>query len=415
MSAHHLAIDGGRPVISKLPDRGLIGPEERRAIVEVVDGAVAARGAIEYGGEQERAYCAEFATSLGGGYADAVNSGTSAIYIALRALGIEPFTEVVVPAITDPGGMMPVPLCGCVPVVADTAPGSFNCDVDQIEALIGPLTSAIIVAHVAGEPADIRAIAALADRHGLPLIEDCAQAHGASMDGKPLGAYGTAAAFSTMWGKHHSTGGQGGVVFSRDAALIDQVRTAADRGKPNGSTIPAGRNAIASLNFNQDELASAIGRAQLSRLPDIVERRRVFVEELRIRLDDEPAVELPEVPTGAQPSWWFLRVRYHGIEGSDKERFAAALAAEGVPVNATYAALPHTYEWFRERRVFGSSGFPWTATEYRGDPDRQFPCPNATAAIADHMVLQVMESWGAAEAELIATAIEKVVTVARGG
>ena len=102
---------------------------------------MAARGAIEYGGEQERAYCAEFATSLGGGYADAVNSGTSAIYIALRALGIEPFTEVVVPAITDPGGMMPVPLCGCVPVVADTAPGSFNCDVDQIEALIGPLTS----------------------------------------------------------------------------------------------------------------------------------------------------------------------------------------------------------------------------------------------------------------------------------
>ena len=404
-----LAIDGGTPLVGDLPERGLIGPEERAALLAVVDRAIAAGAAIEYGGPEEEAYCADFAASLGGGYADAVNSGTAALYVALRALGIEPFTEVVVPAITDPGGIMPVPLLGCIPVVADTAPGSFNCGPEEIEAVMGPLTSAIIVAHIAGEPAPIAQIARLAERHGVPLIEDCAQAHGAGVGGVPLGSFGTVAAFSTMWGKHHSTGGQGGVLFTRDPELYRTIRGAADRGKPFGDTLPAGRNYLASLNFNQDELSAAIGRVQLAKLPAAVERRRAFVRALAERLAAVPSVQVREVPDGDAPSYWFLRLRYQADGGWDKERFCAAVAAEGVPVSATYAALPATYEWFRERRVFGwRGGFPWTAAEYAGDRDRVFPCPNAHAAIADHMVLQVRESWGEAEAELIAAAFARV-------
>ena len=275
-----LAIDGGTPLVTDLPERGLIGAEERAAVLGVVDRAIAAGGAIEYGGPEEEAYCAEFAATLGGGYADAVNSGTAALYVALRALGVEPFTEVVVPAITDPGGIMPVPLLGCIPVVADTSPGSFNCGPEEIEAVMGPLTSAIVVAHIAGEPARTADIARLAKRHGVPLIEDCAQAHGARIAGAPVGSFGTVAAFSTMWGKHHSTGGQGGVLFTRDAELYRRIRGAADRGKPFGDTLPAGRNYLASLNFNQDELSAAIGRAQLAKLPAAVQRRRTFVRAL---------------------------------------------------------------------------------------------------------------------------------------
>ena len=409
-----LAIDGGTPLVTDLPERGLIGAEERAAVLGVVDRAIAAGGAIEYGGPEEEAYCAEFAATLGGGYADAVNSGTAALYVALRALGVEPFTEVVVPAITDPGGIMPVPLLGCIPVVADTSPGSFNCGPEEIEAVMGPLTSAIVVAHIAGEPARTADIARLAKRHGVPLIEDCAQAHGARIAGAPVGSFGTVAAFSTMWGKHHSTGGQGGVLFTRDAELYRRIRGAADRGKPFGDTLPAGRNYLASLNFNQDELSAAIGRAQLAKLPAAVERRRAFVRALAERLADVPSVQVPELPDGAEPSWWFLRLRYRPMSGWDKERFCAAVSAEGVAVNPTYAALPATYTWFRERQVFGKrSGFPWTAAEYKGDPDRVFPCPNAHAAIAEHLTLPVRESWGAAEAAKIASAFARVDRAAR--
>ena len=409
-----LAIDGGRPVVTGLPERGLIGAEERAAVLGVLDRAIAAGAAIEYGGPEEEAYCAEFAATLGGGYADAVNSGTAALYVALRALGVEPFTEVVVPAITDPGGIMPVPLLGCIPVVADTAPGSFNCGPEQVEAVMGPLTGAVIVAHVAGEPAPVEPIARLAERHGVPLIEDCAQAHGARIGGAPAGSFGTVSCFSTMWGKHHSTGGQGGVLFTRDPHLYRRIRGAADRGKPFGDTLPAGRNYLASLNFNQDELSAAIGRAQLAKLPAAVERRRAFVRVLAARLAGVPSLQAPETLDGAEPSWWFLRLRYRAAGGWDKERFCAAVAAEGVPVNPTYAALPATYTWFRERRVFGArGGFPWTAAEYRGDPDRAFPCPNAHAAVAEHLVVPVRESWGEAEAERIAAAFARVDRAAR--
>ena len=409
-----LAIDGGRPVVTGLPERGLIGAEERAAVLGVLDRAIAAGAAIEYGGPEEEAYCAEFAATLGGGYADAVNSGTAALYVALRALGVEPFTEVVVPAITDPGGIMPVPLLGCIPVVADTAPGSFNCGPEQVEAVMGPLTGAVIVAHVAGEPAPVEPIARLAERHGVPLIEDCAQAHGARIGGAPAGSFGTVSCFSTMWGKHHSTGGQGGVLFTRDPRLYRRIRGAADRGKPFGDTLPAGRNYLASLNFNQDELSAAIGRAQLGKLPAAVERRRAFVRALAARLAGVPSLQVPETLDGAEPSWWFLRLRYRSAGGWDKERFCAAVAAEGVPVNPTYAALPATYTWFRERLVFGArGGFPWTAAEYRGDPDRAFPCPNAHAAVAEHLVVPVRESWGEAEAERIAAAFARVDRAAR--
>src|SRR6185436_12707778 len=105
----------------------------------------------------------------GGGYADAVNSGTSALYVALQALQLEPFGEVIVSAVTDPGGMMPIPLLNLIPAVADSEPNSYNSGPDQVAELISPLTRAIVIAHIAGEPANIAAIMELARRHHLPV------------------------------------------------------------------------------------------------------------------------------------------------------------------------------------------------------------------------------------------------------
>lgn len=384
------------------PPRRHFGEEEKAAVVALLDRAIAAGEAPGYNGHEEEAYCAEFSDFLGGGYTDAVSSGTAGIYAALRALDLEPFSEVIVGAVTDPGGLMPVPLLNLVPVIADTVPGSFNTGPDQIEALISPETSAIIVPHIAGEPADVASIVELAHQHGIPVIEDCSQAHAATLHGRPVGTFGDIGVFSTMFGKHHSSGGQGGLVFTRDEALYRSVRRASDRGKP--FFLPAGStNVIASLNLNLSDLAAAMGRVQLRKLPHTVRRRREIVAKLALGLQSLDSVSIPATIAGARPSYWFLRMRYRGVSGRvtvDKTAFCTALGASGLPAVADYsAALPHTMEWFTNRRVFGTSGYPWASPDYRGDRDRQFACPNAREAIASHFNVMIHEAWSDQDVE----------------
>jgi perosamine synthetase len=405
-----LALEGGPALrTTPWPGRGLIGPEEKAAVDAYLDGVLAGPGFIGYGGAEEEAYCQDFCSQLGGGYADGVNSGTTALYVALRALDLPACSEVIVSAVTDPGGMMPIPLLGLIPMVADCAPGQYNTGPEQIAELITPRTRAIVVAHIGGEPADMVGIMELARRHGLLVVEDCAQAHGAALRGQPLGTFGDAAAFSTMWGKHHSTGGQGGVVYTRDEELYWRARRAADRGKPFNLEGPGG-NRLATLNFNLTELAAVIGRAQLAKLPTIVRRRREIVTALLAALADLPALISPQLVPGAEPSWWWLRLQVDPSRlRCDKPTFCAALAAEGLPINPDYrAALPHTMEWFTQRRVFGDSGYPWTSPEYQGDRDRAFPCPNAEATMDTTFNLHLHEGWAEAEVADAVAIVRKV-------
>lgn len=397
MSDSSLAVNGGRKVRSApWPPRKLIGPEEKAAVVALFDEAISSGDAIGYAGPEEDAYCGEFADFLGGGYADAVSSGTAAVYVALRAVGIEPFTEVVVGAVTDPGGMMPVALLNCVPVVADTTPDSFNTGPDEVEAVITPLTSAILVAHILGEPCDMEGIVRVANKYNIPVVEDCAQAHCATMNGKPLGTFGDVAAFSTMFGKHYCTGGQGGVVFTKNEKLYQQVRWASDRGKPFG--LPEGaRNQIAAFNFNLGELGAVIGRVQLKKLPEIVRKRREIVAEIARGTSGLKSVAVPDLLPGAEGSYWFLRLKFNADAVTcDKDTFLDAAEAEGLPlVSRNYASnTPHRYEWYTERRVFGTSGYPWTSPAYKGDSSRTFPCPNTLAVDENHFTVSVFESWG---------------------
>ena len=404
-----LAIHGGPKVRQQpWPERLLIGVEEKAAVNELLDEAVRSGAGPGYDGPVEQAYCREFAEFMGGGHADAVNSGTSAIYVALRALDIEPFTEVIVGPITDTGGIMPVPLLNCIPIIADSAPGSFNVGPDQIEECITPLTRAIIVAHIMGEPADMQGIMTLADRHGIPVIEDCAQAHCARLDGCLLGTFGKVAAFSTMGGKHHCTGGQGGVVYTSDEDLYWRSRRASDRGKPFGLGEGA-TNSIAAHNLNLNDFAAAIGRAQLVKLPSIVARRRHLVAELTQRFGGMCSVVIPEQVPGSETSYWFWRLGVNTEALScDKLTYCRALQAEGLLLRPQYDFLPHTFDWFTQRRVFGTSGYPWTAPDYHGDRERTFPCPNAVEADSRHFLLTVLESWGQSEIDDIVTAFEKV-------
>jgi len=394
----HLALSGGPRVrTDPFPERGLIGPEEKAAVDALFDQAIATGRAPGYNGAPEEAYCQAFAASLGGGYADAVSSGTAGVYTALRALDLPAYSEVIVGAINDPGGIMPIPLLNCIPVIADTAPDAFNTGPAQIAPLITPLTSAILVPHIAGEPADISGILALAEARGIPVIEDASQTHGAWLNGRRVGTFGRMGVFSTMFGKHYCTGGQGGLVYTADEATYWSIRRAADRGKPFGLP-PGATNVIASLNLNLTDLAAVIGMEQLHKLPRVVAQRRAVVEALRSGVAGLQTVSLPAPLPGAEPSYWFLRVRFHAERATcDKATFCQALQAEGLPVNPDYRAMPHTMDWFTQRRVFGTAGLPWSSADYRGDRERSFPCPNAVAAIANHFVISIHEGWGERE------------------
>ncbi len=389
-----LAIDGG-PMVrpDPFPERIVLGPEEKAAVDKLFDEAIAGGEPIGYNGSAEQAFCAEWAEFMGGGYVDAVNSGTTAVYVALRALELEPFTEVIVGPITDAGGLMPVPMMGCIPVVPDTAPGQYNVGPEQIEAMISPLTSAIVIAHIGGEPADMEGIMAVAKKHNLPVVEDCAQAHYTKINGKLVGTFGDIASFSTMFGKHCCTGGQGGLVYTKSEKLYYSARRASDRGKPIG--MPAGSsNPVASLNFNLNDLSACIGREQLKKLPSVVARRRAVVAKIAEGLQETASVKMPVQLPGGEPSYWFLRLEVDTSKLTcDKAVFCDAVMAEGIPIEPIYRHMPHTFDWYKNRKVFGNSGLPWSSPLYKGDPNREFPCPNAIAATDVQFNVYVHETW----------------------
>ena len=405
----NLAINGGEPACrTPWPERCLITQEEKAAVVALFDKTIAAGSDLTYNGEEEEAYCREFAESLGGGYADAVNSGTNALYVALRALEIEPFTEVICPPVTDAGGVMPVPIVGCIPVIADGAPGSYNGGPDEIEARITDRTSAIVVAHLAGLPADMDPIMEIARARGIPVIEDCAQSHGARYKGRAVGAIGDVACFSTMGGKQHCTGAQGGVVFTRDEGLYWRCRRYSDRGKPFGLEGEA-QNVVCSLNCNLNDLSAVIGRAQLRRLPGIVAGRRRGALNLAEGCRSLEAVSLVTEPPGVENSFWrlFFKLELDKL-CVDKVTFVKALSAEGVSAGTSYYHVFTTYPWYKDRAVFGTSGYPWTSPEYTGDPDQDYLVPNLDATEATHFRMYFHENFSDEKLQEILAALAKV-------
>ncbi len=405
-----LAIDGGQPVRTEpMPKRALFGEAEKAAAMALFDAAIESGNAIGYGGPEEAAYEDAFVDFHGGGFADLVNSGTSAVYAALGGLELAPAGEVVIPPITDPGGAMPVALLNLIPVVADAAPGTFNAGAQQIAAVLTPHTRAILVAHIAGEPADMDPILELSRSRGLPVVEDCAQSHGALYHGRPVGTFGAVAAFSTMSGKHHATGPQGGVVFSTDEQIGWRCKRFADRGKPLGLT--GGTNVRAGLNLNGNDLSAAVGRVQLARLPQIIAARRRVAGAIADGLAGAAAVRLGHEVADTEGVYWFMRMHVDVTQLTvDKNAFAAAVAAEGIPTNPSYRHLPAEADWFRQRRVFPPSDYPWGLPDYRGDRQATFPCPQAIEAVESHFLLHIHENFGDQEVRDIVAALRKVAT-----
>ena len=393
-----LAVNGGEKAIkTPFPPRGHFGQEEKDACNRVLDDAIARGVAPGYNGPEREALSKEFADMLGGGYAECVNSGTASVYVALRSQNIQPFTEIICGPVTDAGGFMPITMMNCIPVVADSIPGSFNISLEGVKKAYTERTSAILVIHIAGEPCeDIEKICEFAKEKGIPVIEDCAQCHGAKLNGKIIGTFGDASGFSMMNGKHTCSGGQGGIVWTRTKEAYHRARQAADRGKPYGVENAKG-NVCASLNYNMDEMHAAIGRVQIKKQFPIGNARREIVNKIKSGLKDNPAVSFSYISENCEPSYWFLRVLFNKDAVTvDKETFQQAILAEGVASISTYPSTPYIYEWYKNSAVFGDSKYPWAAPEYKGDKEKRYSfddIPNLKKALDDTIVVYLHESW----------------------
>ncbi len=403
-----LAIDGGNPVRKNpFPFRGLLGLEEKEALNNLIDESLRDGIPVGYNGKWEQQYEKEFADFMGGGYADAVNSGTNAVFCALGGLELEPFSEVIVPPVTDPGGVMPVVFVGCIPVFADSDPETYNISAEGISKAVTPRTKAVIVAHISGDPADMDSILDVAEKNDLYVIEDCAQAHGALYKGKLAGTMGHYGVFSTMFGKHHSTGGQGGVVYSRDEALHMRARRFADRGKPFGIDSPG--NVTAGLNCNLSDLSAVLGSTQLAKLPEFLKRRRQFAEMIYSGIEELASISRPTSLPDTESAYWFLkfRINFDNIK-VDKKQFCDAVTAEGIPIMPDYRHIQCETPWFKNKKVFGKGGFPWNNPEYKGDREPVFELPNIETMCGTHFNLSIHERWGREEADSILNAFKKV-------
>src|SRR5580704_9833229 len=266
-----LAIDGGDPIRSRpMPARFALGEAEIAQVHQVIAYYQEKQVDPGYSGPFEKNYTDAFVKFMGGGYADAVATGTASLYIAIAALNLPPESEVIVSPITDPGTLSAIILNNLVPRVADSEPGTFNMGPEQVVARITPKTRAVMLVHSLGRAADVVGVVKEAHARDIRVIEDCSQSHGARVKGKPIGNFGDIAAFSTMYRKAHMTGGAGGVVFSHDIDLHHRALAMADRGKPSWREDFDDRNPNQSLfpalNFHTDEISCAVGISSLQRL-----------------------------------------------------------------------------------------------------------------------------------------------------
>lgn len=290
-----------------------------------------------------RAFEREFVAWTGSRHAVALANGTLALDVALKALGIGPGDEVIVTPRTFIASVSAVVNAGAVPVFADVDRDSGNVSPETIAPLLTERTRAIVPVHLAGWPCDMDGIMALARANGLKVIEDCAQAHGAAVDGRSVGGFGEVGAWSFCQDKIMTTGGEGGMVTTDDPALWSAMWSYKDHGKSWDGVYerahPPGFRFVHDsfgTNWRMLEVQAAIGRIQIGRMEDWTARRTVIARHLAAALAEFPAAVRVPLP-GAAVRHAFYRlyayVRPDGLrEGWTRDRIVAALIDAGVQV-----------------------------------------------------------------------------------
>jgi dTDP-4-amino-4,6-dideoxygalactose transaminase len=397
-----LGIDGGSPIRT-----APFAPWPSFAENEIEAAtAVLRSGKVNYWtGEEGRRFEEEFAAFTGSKHAIALANGTVALELALYALGIGPGDEVVVTSRSFIASASCAVMRGATPIMADIDRNSQNITADTVKAALTPLTRAIIAVHLAGWPCDMDPILQLAGDHGLKVIEDCAQSHGATYKGRPVGSMGDVNAFSFCQDKIITTGGEGGLLTTNNEDAWARAWAFKDHGKSYDAVYrrvhPPGFRWLHEsfgTNWRLTEIQSALGRILLRKLPQMVEKRRRLAAILTERFSQLPALRVTVPSAEIRHSYYKYHVFLRPERLRDnwtRQRIINAINAEGIPcVSASGSS-----------EIYLEKAFPEAMR-----PQRRLPTAQETAETA--MIFLVHPTLSDSDMHDTADAVGKVLSVA---
>jgi len=409
--AEKLAIDGGTPVrTTPFPSRAEgFGEEEMKQLAEVIHSG----NLFRVGGPKTAAVEQRFAQMIGVKHAVAVTSGTAAIHTAVACINPDPGDEIITTPLTDMGTVIGILFQQAIPIFADTVKDGYHLDPQSVRKNITPRTRAIIVVHLWGMSADMDEFLAIGKEHGIPIIEDCAQAYLTEYKGKLVGAMGELGCFSLQQSKHITCGDGGLVVTNRDD-LAEHARLFSDKGWDR--TGSARGHAFLGMNYRITELQSAVVLAQLGKLQQFVARRRALSDRLSRQLAGIPGLIAPSESARSGNTCWYYPVLIQEEKlGLSRARFVAALNAEGVS-GGTWLGQPlYAFPVLAQQLTFGKSHHPFDCPSASRKVEYHTGlCPNAEKALSELVILTVNEFYTEKDIDDMAAAIRKVAASANG-
>ena len=334
----------------------LLDGNEKKYLIECIES-----GWISSEGPFVQQFEERFAQTVGRRYAIAVANGTAALDIAVETLDIGPGDEVIVPTFTIISCVNQIVRAGGTPVLVDCDPATWNMDVSQVAAKITDRTKAVMAVHIYGLPVDMDPLLALAEQHGLRVIEDAAEMHGQTYKGRPCGSFGDISTFSFYPNKHVTTG-EGGMIVTDDPGLAEQARSLRNLCFQPGKRFVHDR---LGWNYRMTSLQAALGLAQLEKLERTVQRKRDIGRQYRDLLCGVPAIELPVDATSyADSIYWVFGIVLNDELGMDAEDAMRRLAERGIGTRPFFCPM-HMQPVLRRRGLFGGETYPVASRLYQ--------------------------------------------------
>jgi len=404
----NLALFGGAPVkTTPFGSGNRFGEEELVQLKEALE----QQTLFYWQGKKVKGFCEKLAGIYGMEYCVAASSCTAAIHVALGALGVTEGDEIIVPPITDIGTVIGVLYQNAIPIFADLDPHTYNFDPKSVEEKITDKTKAIMVVHLAGNPADMDAIMDIARRHNVYVIEDCAQSWLSYYKGKLVGTMGDISCFSTNEFKHISTG-DGGAVLTNDETLYRKAFKFADKNYDRLGDGAAVRNCeFLAPNYRMTELQGAVGIAQLDKLEAICTRRNIIGDRITEGISGLKGVYPPKVLEGCKSSYWFYMMQINAQEaGVHASEFAKALSAEGLPASHGYIpTCVYEYPLFTEKNIYPGTGAPFDSKYYGKEIEyKKGMCPTAEYILDSAVKFSISEFYTDSDVDEMIRAIRKV-------
>ena len=401
-SSEKLAMNGGAKAVKKSPAHvARFGQPER----ERLEAMLGQDSLFYWNGPQTKILTQRFQKITSLKFVMPCSSGTAALHIAVAAAGIAPGDEVITAPITDMGTVIGILFQHAVPVFADLEPNTFNLSVADVERRITPKTKAIVAVHLGGNPCDLNALRALADKHKLVLIEDCAQGWGSSYRGKPIGTIGHIACFSLQASKQ-LTCGDGGIVASSDPKFGPLLQKFGDKGM---NRLNGGKFEVLATNYRMSEPQAAVAAGQLTRIEAVTGTRAKLGKLLTKEISNIPGL----IPHGVHPEdscthyFYMMRVQ-PGKFSCDRDKFAAALKAEGIPAAPGYIpTVLYQMELFRQHNFFAGR-WPIKEMGLTKMDYNEVKCPEAEAILKDCVRVMIHESMDEEYIRQVGAGIRKV-------